>query len=85
MQVAPQEGAVDVRLATLDGFQQSVMQEDVLLLSLHQEVALCPDVLEEAEDVQLALGPDHSSHRVQHDVGPRPTHAGAARRDKYCS
>ena len=78
MQVPAQEGAVDVRLATLHHLQQGVMQEHVLLLRLHQEVTLRPDVLQEAEDVQLALGTDHPHHGVEHDVGARPTHAGAA-------
>ena len=70
---------MDVCLAALDGLQECVMEEDVLLLCLHKEVALRPDVLEETEDVQLSLGPDHLHHRVEDDVGARSTHAGAGK------
>lgn len=44
------------------------MYKNVLLLGLHEEVPLRPDVAEEAEDVHLVPGTDLSEHCVDHDV-----------------
>lgn len=41
----------EVRLAAGDGFDEGVVQEDVLLLGLHEEVALRANVSQKAEDV----------------------------------
>ena len=54
------------------------MDEHVLVLGLHQEVPLRPDVLQEAEHVGGAALLQHVHHRVQHDVGAGPPDARAA-------
>lgn len=70
-----------IRLAARDGLDQRVVQEDVLLLGLHEEVALRADVPEEAEDVQQLPMLDLLEHRVEHDVRPGSPDAGAAVHD----
>ena len=61
------------------------MREDVLVLGLHQEVALRPDVLQEAEDVDGAALLQHVHHGVQHDVGAGPAHTSAVGNDTKLS
>ena len=57
---------------------QSVVYEDVLLLGLHQERSLLPDVGQEGLDVDLPLGPQLLQHGVDDDVGPGPADPGTA-------
>lgn len=40
-----------IGLARGNGFDEGIMQENVLLLRLHKEVSLCPDVTQEAKDI----------------------------------
>ena len=68
MYVAGQAGLVDVRLSGLDGLDQGVVDKDVLLLRLHQMVALTPHVLQVAEDVDVTPGFHLPQDGVQHDV-----------------
>jgi len=68
-------------VAKFDGLEERVVQENVLLLGLHQEISLSANVPEEAVDVDLALGSDLLQHGVQHDVGASAAHAGAAVHD----
>jgi hypothetical protein len=74
-------GVPDASVAELDGLEERVVQENVLLLGLHQEVALRANVPEEAVDVDLSLGRDLLQHGVQHNIGASSAHTGAAVHD----
>ena len=79
----PGEAALpDVRLPALDGLEEGVVDEHVLLLGLDEVVPLPPDVLQVGEDVDVAAGRDLTHHGVEDDVAARPSHAGAGRINK---
>lgn len=59
-------------LPGLDGLNQGVVYEAVLLLSLYQAIPLGPDVLQEGEDVEVTPGQDLLEHRVDDDVAAGP-------------
>lgn len=50
-------------------------------LRLDEVVALCPDVLQEAQDVHCAFVFDLLQHAVYHYVGACPAHASAGREE----
>ena len=54
----------DVCLPRLDGLDQGIVDEDVLLLGLDQVVPLAADVLEEAVHVKLLLGGRLQNSRI---------------------
>lgn len=61
------------------------MDKDVLLLRLDEVVALCADVLQVGEHVDVAARLDLAHHRVQHGVAPGPTHSRAGKSVSYVS
>ena len=54
-----------------------------LFLGLDEMVTLRPDVLEVAEDVDVAPRLDLPQHGVQHDVAAGPANSGAGKIEKY--
>lgn len=65
-------------LDTLASFCTAADEKLTSDLGLNQVVPLCPDVFEEACDVDGVLVADLPQHAVQDDVGSCPAHAGAA-------
>lgn len=63
-----------------DGLHQSVVQEYVLLLGLHQEVPLSTNVTQKAKDVDDVLLLDLLEHGVQDDVCASATDASAKKK-----
>ena len=59
------------------------MNESELVLGLHEEGSLVPNVAEEWGDVDLPLGPELLQHRVYHDVGSSPAHPSAAVNEQW--
>lgn len=65
-----------IRVAICNRFDECVVNENVLLLGLHQKVALRANVTKEAKNIQEPFVLDLFQHGVEHNVGSRSTNAG---------
>ena len=76
--VSGQGSFVNVSFSSLNDLNEGVMNENVLLLGLHQMSSLSPDVLQVAKDVDVPSGLDLPQHGVQHNVATRSSNSSAA-------
>ena len=66
------------RVAARDGFQDGVVDENVLVFRLHHVVPLSPQTGHVAVDVDTVFVAQPLQHRVDDDKGARSADAGAA-------
>lgn len=76
---------MDISVPGLNGFEQSIVNKDVLLFGLDQKVALIANVAEEATDVELILSFDLLQHGIQYDVSTSTAHTRATVDDYWTS
>ena len=68
---------VYVCFAGLNDLNESIVNEDVLFLSLNQMCPLCPDVLQVAEGVDIPSCFDLPQHGIEDNVAASSTHSSA--------
>ena len=68
----------DLCVARLDGLEQGVVDEDILVLGLYHVVALGSQARHMAVDVDSSLVFDALQHRVDHDERTGPADTGTA-------
>ena len=82
LDVSGQVAGRNLCVAALDGLQQGVVDEDVLVFCLHHVVALCTQAGHVTVNVHSLLVLDAFQHGVDDDESSRAAHAGTARERK---
>lgn len=85
LQVAQEVRAGHLSVAGVNGLLECIVNENVLLLGLHQKVALLANVLEEAKDADGAAVLDLPLHRIEDNVRARAADARRAVDDDWAA
>jgi len=74
----------NLRVPGLDGLEECVVDEDILVLRLHHVIALCPKAGHVTIDIDCLFVSNSLQHCIDHYDGPSPTHASATTASHLC-